>query len=78
MKLVQEESKTPEISMEAHIQAEEELNSHALALTRILGLSESKEGDRLRRAVTVVNKLFLSAVYLLCLALALCLGGRLE
>ena len=51
-KLVEDQSKTPEINMEQHNIAEKELNSHALAFTRMLGLSDEAEGDRMRWAVT--------------------------
>ena len=45
--------KTPEISMEEHNAGERELNGHATALLRMMGLEEegNSSGERVRRAV---------------------------
>ena len=51
-KLVADEEKTPEITREEHEEAEREMNSHALALVRMLGLSDGDSGKRLRNAIT--------------------------
>ena len=47
-----DENKTPKITMEDHLEAEEELNCHTLALIRMLGLSPDVGGDRVRNALT--------------------------
>ena len=46
-----DERRTPMISHEDHSEAEKELNCHALALLRLMGLDEGSPGDRLRQAV---------------------------
>ena len=53
-KLVEDATKTPLISMDEHEKAEREMNCHALALTRMLGLGDNASGDRLHNAVTAV------------------------
>ena len=50
--MVEDESKTLPITICEHDIAEREMNSHALALLRMLGLSDGSSGDRLRKAVT--------------------------
>ena len=51
MKELDDVSRTPEISMTEHSEGEREMNSHGLALLRMMGLSEGGRGDRLRKAV---------------------------
>ena len=51
MKELSDAERTPEISMEEHDKGEREMNAHAGALLRMMGLSEEVEGDRLRRAM---------------------------
>lgn len=48
---LRDRDRTPEITLEMHQVGERELNSHAAALLRMMGLEEGPEGDRLRRAV---------------------------
>ena len=50
-KLIEDVNKTQEIPIQEHDRAEQEMNSHALALTRMLGLSDGTSGNRLRQAV---------------------------
>ena len=53
MEELREEDRTPQISMVENDQGERELNSHAAALLRMMGLKEGgeSEGERLRNAV---------------------------
>ena len=51
-KLVDDTNKTPMITMAEHEGAEREMNCHALALTRMLGLGDGAGGNRLRNAIT--------------------------
>ena len=50
---LRDEERTPEIDMREHDQGEREMNCHATALLRMMGLEdrEGTEGERLRRAV---------------------------
>ena len=51
-KLVEDGGKTPMITIEEHNEAEHEMNCHALALLRMLGLSDGAAGNRMRQAMT--------------------------
>ena len=51
MKLVDDAKKTPKITVDQHDGAEREMNCHALALTRMLGLGDGISGNRLRSTV---------------------------
>ena len=50
-KLMEDQTKTPTITIEEHEEAEKEMNSHALALGRMLGLKDGDSGG-LRTAIT--------------------------
>ena len=49
---LRDSEKTQEITKEEHNKGEREMNGHALALGRMLGLKEGVEGSRLRNVMT--------------------------
>ena len=51
-KLVEDQNKTPTVTSDEHREAEKEMNSHALALGRMLGLKDGESGKRLRNSIT--------------------------
>ena len=51
MKLVENEDKTPQISIAEHNRAERELNCHAMALIRMMGVQNGVTEDKLKKVL---------------------------